>query len=118
MNCLQADVTRCGGYTGWLRATAIAGPMGCRCRDIARPIFTLMQLCASQAFVTWSIFHDHSRVDETLFDGVLIPEDGSLVPRPWTFACAYLVRKASAASSRRHIPANRPLNQEMRPSPS
>ena len=28
VDCLQIDVTRCGGYTSWLRAAAVAGAQG------------------------------------------------------------------------------------------
>lgn len=40
VDCLQIDVTRCGGYTSWLRAAAVAGAQGleisAHCAQIAR----------------------------------------------------------------------------------
>ncbi len=36
VDCLQVDVTRCGGYTEWLRVAAVAAASSWRCRDTAR----------------------------------------------------------------------------------
>jgi L-alanine-DL-glutamate epimerase-like enolase superfamily enzyme len=38
VDCLQIDVTRCGGYTAWLRAAAVAGSQGWRYRRTAHRI--------------------------------------------------------------------------------
>jgi L-alanine-DL-glutamate epimerase-like enolase superfamily enzyme len=81
VDCLQADVTRCGGYTGFLRVAALCDA---HATDVSAH-------CAPQASVhacgaVWHLRHleyfaDHVRIEQALFDGCLEPEpDGTLVP--------------------------------------
>lgn len=80
VDCLQVDVTRCGGITPLL---AIAGHCEVLHMDISA--HTAPQLSA-HAFaavrrlrhIEW--FHDHVRLERLLFDGTLDPVDGGLVP--------------------------------------
>jgi L-alanine-DL-glutamate epimerase-like enolase superfamily enzyme len=82
VDVLQADATRCGGVTGFLRANAL-----CDAWNIPLSAHTAPQLhahlcCAASraAHVEW--FHDHARIEAMLFDGALEPERGLLRPDP------------------------------------
>jgi L-alanine-DL-glutamate epimerase-like enolase superfamily enzyme len=76
----QADVTRCGGITGLLRVDAV-----CKARSIpfsahCAPAISAHACCAMETLVHLEYFHDHVRIESMLFDGVLSPEGGCLVP--------------------------------------
>nr|WP_239081323.1 enolase C-terminal domain-like protein [Streptomyces coelicoflavus] len=80
VDCLQADVTRCGGITGVLE---IAGLSGVRHLDLSAhcaPAISAHAFCAVRRLRHLEYFHDHVRVEHLLFDGTLSPEDGALRP--------------------------------------
>ncbi|MEV0181744.1 enolase C-terminal domain-like protein [Streptomyces sp. NPDC050625] len=80
VDCLQADVTRCGGITVWLRAAALAEAHGidisghCAPHAHAHAAATVPNL----RHLEW--FHDHVRIERTFFEGVLSPRGGTLTP--------------------------------------
>ncbi len=82
VDCLQADVTRCGGITGFLRAGALAAAHGLDLSAHCAPAASLAACCAVPRFRHLEWFHDHLRVEAELFDGVPEPEDGRLRPDP------------------------------------
>jgi L-alanine-DL-glutamate epimerase-like enolase superfamily enzyme len=80
VDCLQADVTRCQGITGFLEVAALAEQHG---RDVSCHCAPQVSAHACAAIpnlrhLEW--FHDHVRVERILFDGVLEPENGELRP--------------------------------------
>ncbi|HUA48360.1 MAG TPA: enolase C-terminal domain-like protein [Solirubrobacteraceae bacterium] len=80
VDVLQADVTRCGGITELLRVGAL-----CRAHNLplslhCGPAIHLHPATALEQFVHLEYFHDHVRIEHMLFDGVLEPRDGDLVP--------------------------------------
>jgi L-alanine-DL-glutamate epimerase-like enolase superfamily enzyme len=80
VDILQADVTRCGGISNLLRVDGI-----CKGRQIpfsahCAPAVSAHACCALESLLHLEYFHDHVRVEGMLFDGVLSPEDGTLVP--------------------------------------
>jgi L-alanine-DL-glutamate epimerase-like enolase superfamily enzyme len=80
VDVLQADVTRCGGITNLLRADGI-----CRAHSLpfsahCAPQVSAHLCCAVERAVHVEYFHDHERVESTLFEGVLPLEDGRLRP--------------------------------------
>lgn len=82
VDCLQVDVSRCGGYTEWLRIAAV---VAARNREISA--HTAQNLTAHVAVATPNIrhlewFHDHDRIERMLFDGVLDPTGGAVRPDP------------------------------------
>jgi L-alanine-DL-glutamate epimerase-like enolase superfamily enzyme len=82
VDVLQADATRCAGITEWLRVASIAAAHG-----LQLSAHTAQSLHTPVAAVVPNLrhveyFHDHARVDRILFDGVLEPELGFLVPDP------------------------------------
>ena len=80
VDCLQADVTRCGGITGFLRAGALAAAFGLELSAHCAPSASVAACCAVPAFRHLEWFHDHVRLEPLLFDGVLEPVDGALRP--------------------------------------
>jgi L-alanine-DL-glutamate epimerase-like enolase superfamily enzyme len=80
VDCLQADVTRCGGITGFLRVGALADA---HCIDLSS--HTAPQVSAHAGSCVWHLRHleyfaDHVRIESLLFDGVLEPDRGSMRP--------------------------------------
>lgn len=80
VDVVQADVTRCLGITGFLEVASL-----CHAHHVPLSAHTAPQAsvhaCASALpLLHLEYFHDHVRVEHLLFDGVLEPEDGSLVP--------------------------------------
>ena len=80
VDCLQIDVTRCGGYTGFLRAAELADEYGIDVSAHCAPQASAHVCCAVPHFRHVEYFHDHVRVEGLLFDGVLEPEGGALRP--------------------------------------
>jgi L-alanine-DL-glutamate epimerase-like enolase superfamily enzyme len=80
VDCLQADVTRCGGITGLLQAGGLAASFGIELSAHCAPQLSAHAFCAVPNVRHLEYFHDHVRVESQLFDGVLEPENGELRP--------------------------------------
>jgi L-alanine-DL-glutamate epimerase-like enolase superfamily enzyme len=80
VDCLQADVTRCGGVTGMLHVNGLATAHGVDVSGHCAPQLTAHALCGVDRLRHLEYFHDHVRIESMLFDGVLEPVDGALVP--------------------------------------
>jgi L-alanine-DL-glutamate epimerase-like enolase superfamily enzyme len=80
VDCLQVDVTRCGGYTGFINAVGLAEQYGLQISAHCAPQASAHVCCAVPQFRHIEYFHDHVRVERELFDGVLEPENGALRP--------------------------------------
>ena len=80
VDCLQADVTRCGGITGFLRAGTLAAAFALDLSAHCAPSASVAACCAVPSFRHLEYFHDHVRLERMLFDGVLDPEAGALRP--------------------------------------
>ena len=99
-SCLQADVTRCEGITGFLRVAALCQARSLELSAIAARRFMRTRAARSTAFRHLEYFHDHARLERMLFDGVLEPKNGALHPdftRPgmgWSFKRADAERYA------------------------
>ena len=77
---LQADVTRCAGITELLRVGALCRAHGVPLSLHCGPSIHLHPATALESFVHLEYFHDHVRIEHMLFDGVVDPVDGALVP--------------------------------------
>jgi L-alanine-DL-glutamate epimerase-like enolase superfamily enzyme len=82
VDILQADVSRCGGITEWLRVAAVAAGHGLRVSAHTAQSLTAHVACAVPNLAHLEYFHDHARCDRILFDGVLDPVGGVLRPDP------------------------------------
>jgi L-alanine-DL-glutamate epimerase-like enolase superfamily enzyme len=80
VDCLQADVTRCGGVTGFLQAGSLGESYGLDVSAHCAPALSAHACAAVPNFRHLEYFHDHVRIESMLFDGVLEPEDGALRP--------------------------------------
>ena len=80
VDCLQADVTRCGGITGLLEVAAVAHAHELDLSAHCAPAISAHALCAVRRLRHLEYFHDHVRIEHELFDGVLEPVDGILRP--------------------------------------
>ncbi|MFE7939721.1 enolase C-terminal domain-like protein [Streptomyces griseoincarnatus] len=80
VDCLQADVTRCGGITVWLRAAAVAEGLGLHLSGHCAPHLHAHVAAAvpNTRHLEW--FHDHVRVENLLFHGTLDPDGGTVTP--------------------------------------
>lgn len=76
VDCLQIDVTRCGGYTSWLRAAEIALAAGLQVSGHCAPSLHAPVATAVPNLRHVEYFHDHERCDRILFDGTLTPVNG------------------------------------------
>jgi L-alanine-DL-glutamate epimerase-like enolase superfamily enzyme len=80
VDCLQLDVTRCGGYTGWIRCAAVAAGHQLDVSGHCAPYVTTPVAAATSNLRHLEYFHDHVRIERMLFDGAENPEEGRLVP--------------------------------------
>jgi L-alanine-DL-glutamate epimerase-like enolase superfamily enzyme len=80
VDILQADVSRCGGITEWMRAAAVAAGHGLRVSAHTAQTLAVHVACAVPNLAHLEYFHDHARCDRILFDGVPDPLGGVLRP--------------------------------------
>jgi L-alanine-DL-glutamate epimerase-like enolase superfamily enzyme len=80
VDVLQADVSRCAGITEWLRVADVAAAHGLQLSGHCAPSLHLHPACAVSNLAHVEYFHDHTRVDRMLFDGVVDPTGGVLRP--------------------------------------
>jgi L-alanine-DL-glutamate epimerase-like enolase superfamily enzyme len=80
VDVLQADVTRCGGVTGFLRVAALCDAANIPLSAHCAPALHLHPACAAPRVCHIEWFHDHVRIERMLFDGLPDPGDGALAP--------------------------------------
>jgi L-alanine-DL-glutamate epimerase-like enolase superfamily enzyme len=80
VDVLQADATRCAGFTGFLRVAALCAAHSLPLSSHCAPALHLHVDCAAPNLIHAEWFHDHVRIERMLFDGVQQPVDGVLRP--------------------------------------
>jgi L-alanine-DL-glutamate epimerase-like enolase superfamily enzyme len=83
----QADITRCGGVTGFLQVAALCQTHNVPLSGHTAPALHTHVACAVSPFKNLEYFHDHVRIEHMLFDGLPELIDGELRPdlsRPGT----------------------------------
>jgi L-alanine-DL-glutamate epimerase-like enolase superfamily enzyme len=80
VDCLQADVTRCGGITGLLEVAAFAQAYGLDVSAHCAPAISTHAFCAVGRLRHLEYFHDHVRVEREVFEWVPEPDGGVLRP--------------------------------------
>jgi len=80
VDILQADATRCLGITGCLQAAALAYAFGIPFSTHTAHSIHAHIGCAVPQIDHLEYFHDHVRIENLLFDGVLWPREGHLQP--------------------------------------
>ena len=69
VDVLQADATRCCGFTGFLEAAHIASCFGFPLSAHCAPSLHMHVGCAVPGLRHVEYFHDHVRIERMLFDG-------------------------------------------------
>jgi L-alanine-DL-glutamate epimerase-like enolase superfamily enzyme len=82
VDCLQADASRCGGLTEWLRVAAVAAAHHLEISGHCAPHLHVHAAAAVPNLRHLEWFHDHVRIEEMFFDGTLDPTGGALRPDP------------------------------------
>jgi L-alanine-DL-glutamate epimerase-like enolase superfamily enzyme len=82
VDCLQADVSRCGGITEWLRVAALAAAHHLEISGHCAPHLHAHAAMATPNLRHLEWFHDHVRIEHMLFDGALEPHGGAVCPHP------------------------------------
>ncbi len=80
VDVLQADATRCTGYTGFRKAAALCEAKHLPLSAHTAPGLHLPICCALGPVVHLEYFHDHVRIERALFDGLPRLEGGRLTP--------------------------------------
>jgi len=100
VDCLQVDVTRCGGITEWLRAAAVTAARGLEVSGHCAPNLHAHVAAAVPNLRHLEYFHDHARIETMLFDGALDPSGGVLRPDPSRPGLGLTLKDANGARYR------------------
>ncbi len=76
VDCLQVDVSRCGGITEWQRIAGVAAAHGLRVSGHCAPHLHLDVAAATAGVAHLEWFHDHDRIEAMFFDGTVTPAGG------------------------------------------
>jgi L-alanine-DL-glutamate epimerase-like enolase superfamily enzyme len=76
----QADVTRCGGITGFLQVAALCQAYNIPLSAHTAPALHTHVACAVNPFKNVEYFHDHVRIEAMLFEGLPQLVDGAVRP--------------------------------------
>jgi L-alanine-DL-glutamate epimerase-like enolase superfamily enzyme len=77
---LQADVTRCGGYSGFLAVDALCEANNLPLSSHCAPYVTVPAAACAKMLRHIEYFHDHVRIEQLFFDGARDPQNGALRP--------------------------------------
>jgi L-alanine-DL-glutamate epimerase-like enolase superfamily enzyme len=101
VDCLQLDVTRCGGITEFVRGAALAAAHNLQVSAHCCPSLHAHVGAAVPNLRHVEYFHDHQRIEQMLFDGAPKPESGELTPDPTAPGLGLRLRAADAERFRR-----------------
>lgn len=76
----QADITRCGGVTGFLQVAALCQTYNLPLSGHTAPALHTHAACAVSPFKNLEYFHDHVRIENMFFDGLPQLVNGELRP--------------------------------------
>ncbi|HEX3343414.1 MAG TPA: enolase C-terminal domain-like protein, partial [Polyangiaceae bacterium] len=97
VDVLQADASRCGGITGFLRAAAVCDARGVRLSAHCAPTLHAHVACAAPRVVHVEYFQDHQRLEHMLFDGAATARGGALEPDRTRPGMGFTLRRREAA---------------------
>ncbi|MBE7189139.1 enolase C-terminal domain-like protein [Jatrophihabitans endophyticus] len=80
VDCLQLDATRCGGYTGWLAAAAVAASHNLEVSAHCAPALHAPVAASISNLRHVEYFIDHTRLEPILIDGLPPVADGAMHP--------------------------------------
>ena len=102
VDCLQADVTRCGGITGLPQVAGLSAAHQVDLSAHCAPAVSAHAFCAVQRLRHLEYFHDHVRIESVLFDGTPAPVRGALHPDPSSPGLGLELRTADGADHQVH----------------
>jgi L-alanine-DL-glutamate epimerase-like enolase superfamily enzyme len=79
VDCLQADPTRCLGFTGFLAAAELADGHQSDLSAHCAPQLSAQACTAVRRLRHLEYFHDHVRIERLAFDGILEPAAGGVL---------------------------------------
>lgn len=100
VDCLQADISRCGGITEWQRVAAVAAAHGLQVSGHCAPHLHAHAAAATPNLRHLEWFHDHTRIEGMFFDGVLDPSGGAVRPDDHAPGHGLTFRRADAEAYR------------------
>jgi L-alanine-DL-glutamate epimerase-like enolase superfamily enzyme len=80
VDCVQVDVTRCGGYTEWRRIAALAASYGLEVSGHCAPALHVPIAMATPHLRHLEWFADHVRIESRFLEALAPPHGGSVVP--------------------------------------
>lgn len=80
VDVLQADVTRCGGITNFIKIGQACEMNHFPCSAHTAPSVHATLCCALTTAMNVEYFYDHARIEKMIFDGAIEPRDGYLIP--------------------------------------
>ena len=80
VDCLQADVTRCGGYSVWRQVAALADARHLQISGHCAPNIHAHVAASVPNLRHVEYFHDHHQIETMLFEGTLPPNGGAMIP--------------------------------------
>ncbi len=101
VDCLQLDLTRCGGISEFVRGAALAAAHSMQVSAHCAPTLHAQVGAATANLRHVEYFHDHQRIDRLLFDGALGAHGGVLTPDPGRPGLGVQLRAADAQQYRR-----------------
>ncbi len=80
VDVLQADASRCAGISEFLRVGALCDAANLPMSAHTSPSLHLHPCCSLSRLRNIEYFHDHVRIENMFFEGVIQPKDGRLQP--------------------------------------
>jgi L-alanine-DL-glutamate epimerase-like enolase superfamily enzyme len=80
IDVMQADVTRCGGVSGFLQSAVLCEAHHIDLSGHCAPAAHRHVACAVPRLRHLEWFHDHVRIEHLFFDGAPLPKDGMIAP--------------------------------------
>jgi len=80
VDVLQADVTRCGGVTNFLKIGNVCETYHFPLSAHTSPSVHATLCCALVPAINVEYFHDHARIEQMIFEGAIKPVNGNLKP--------------------------------------
>jgi L-alanine-DL-glutamate epimerase-like enolase superfamily enzyme len=96
VDVLQADITRCGGFTAFMQVAALAQANNLPLSSHTAPALHIHAACAAIPFTEMEYFHDHVRIERMFFDGLPQLSDGKLHPNLSAPGNGLVLRRADA----------------------
>jgi len=101
VDCLQLDLTRCGGISEFMRGAALAAAHSMQVSAHCAPTLHAHVGAATANLRHVEYFHDHQRIERLLFDGALDAHGGVLTPDAGRPGLGVQLRTADAEQYRR-----------------